>query len=215
MWMLVRQGSFGCVRIGRGEIRLAAVATALCCGTAGCTLGIYLYITRVLCYYLPQSYLRKSSGPQLNVSKHTAHTVACTCDRSHRRYNIPTGRAKPWTANRMHTQVHASVLVHWSLQVRALNKFMSVRCEHLQSTPCPEPANRGVQTSKRCPEDPFFLKRSALSYHFISGCIYVAESDRIIEFEADPSFEKTGKTFNLTHRARLSDSERRAGTRRL
>ena len=44
---------------------------------------------------------------------------------------------------------------------------------------------------------------------------YVAESGRIVEFEADPSFEKTGKTFQPDSRARQPDSERRAGTRRL
>ena len=45
--------------------------------------------------------------------------------------------------------------------------------------------------------------------------VHVAESDRFKEFEAHTSFEKTNKTFVLTQRARLSDSERRAGTRQL
>ena len=44
---------------------------------------------------------------------------------------------------------------------------------------------------------------------------FVAESGRKDEFEADPQTEKTDKTFVLTQRARLSDSERRAGTRQL
>ena len=59
---------------------------------------------------------------------------------------------------------------------------------------------------------PSFLHAVSSFIPRVSNTI-VAESDRMIEFEADPSFEKNDIPCRLDSRARLLDSERRAGTR--